>query len=186
VHGKPLLEWILLVHVTCRTDAIDQDNNLGLVTQVVDAFFSQTVIKLGKTFAALTVADLAKQVFPSPVDEEIAESAVSSLIMSGALNATLVQMQDHAGLSMLRFSIALSFPRLSHELDVQTHLRQERQLMESLVCNLEETNYNLGMSDECVDSLQRGQAWSASGGANPTTAEEAGLEMDEDLMGDMS
>lgn len=119
------------------------------------------------------------------MEEEVAESAISSLIMSGALDATLVQTQDHAGLSMLRFSTALSFPRLSHELDVQSRLKQERQLMETLVYNLEETNNSLGVSDECLDNLQKGQAWSASGGANPTTAE-AGLEMDEDLMGDMS
>jgi COP9 signalosome complex subunit 3 len=155
------------------------------VAQVVDAFFSQTVIKLGKTFAALTVADLAKQVFPSPVEEEVAESAVSSLIMSGALDATLVHTEDHAGLSMLRFSTSLSLPLLSHELDVQSRLKQERLLMEAFVSNLEETNNNLGLSDECVDSLQKGQGWSASGGVNPAI-EETGLDMDEDLMGDMS
>ncbi|KAJ5696361.1 hypothetical protein N7536_006773 [Penicillium majusculum] len=140
------------------------DNNLGLVSQVVGAFFSQTVIKLGKTFAALTMADLSKQVFPSPVCVEVTGSAVSSLIMSSALNATLVETKDHAEASMLRFSSIHSLPQLSRELDLQSQLKQEMKLMETLVINLGETNNNLGLSDEG----------------------EAGLEMDEDLMGDMS
>lgn len=167
------------------TDIVDQDNNFGLVTQVVDAFFRQTIVKLGKTFAALTVADLAKQVFPSPAEKMVTEADVSSLIMSGALDASLVQKQDPTELSILRFSTSLSFPRLSHELDIQSHLKKERLLMENLVRNLEEINNAIGMSEECLDNLQRGQAWAASNGTNPTPAE-GGLEMDEDLMGDMS
>ncbi|KAJ5170651.1 uncharacterized protein N7500_003434 [Penicillium coprophilum] len=162
------------------------DNNVGLVSQVVGAFFSQTVIKLGKTFAALTVADLSKQVFPSPVCAEVTGSAVSSLIMSRALNATLVQTKDHAGSSMLRFSSIHSLPRLSRELDLQSQLGQEMRLMETLVINLGETNNNLALSDEYVDSLNKGQAWSGSSEVNPISVEEGGLDMDEDLMGDMS
>ncbi|KAJ5824415.1 hypothetical protein N7447_006755 [Penicillium robsamsonii] len=162
------------------------DNNVGLVSQVRGAFFSQTVIKLGKTFAALTVADLSKQVVASPVCAEGIGSAVSSLIVSRALNATLVQTKDHAESSMLRFSSIHSLPRFSHELDLQSQLRQEMSLMESLVVNLGETNNNLGLSDEYVDSLHKGQVWSGSSEVNPIVGGEAGLEMDEDLMGDMS
>ncbi|CDM26903.1 COP9 signalosome complex subunit 3 [Penicillium roqueforti FM164] len=162
------------------------DNNLGLVTQVVGAFFSQTVIKLGKTFAALTMVDLSKQVFPSPVSAEVTGSAVSSLIMSRDLNATLVQTKDDAESSMLRFSSIHSLPRLSHELDLQSQLKQEMKLMETMVINLGKTNHNLGLSDEYVDSLHKGQVWSGSSEVNPIVGVEAGLEMDEDLMGDMS
>lgn len=162
------------------------DNNLGLVSQVVGAFFSQTVIKLGKTFAALTMADLSKQVFPSPVCAEVTGSAVSSLIMSSALNATLVETKDHAEASMLRFSSIHSLSPLSRELDLQSQLKQEMKLMETLVVNLGETNNNLGLSDEYVDSLHKGQVWSGSSEVNPIVGGEVGLEMDEDLMGDMS
>ncbi|KAJ9481681.1 hypothetical protein VN97_g11784 [Penicillium thymicola] len=162
------------------------DNNLGLVSQVVGAFFGQTVIKLGKTFAALTMADLSKQVFPSPVCAEVTGSAVSSLVMSSALNATLVETKDHAEASMLRFSSIHSLPHLSRELDLQSQLKQEMRLMETLVIHLGETNNNLGLSDEYVDSLHKGQVWSGSSEINPIVAGETGLEMDEDLMGDMS
>lgn len=156
------------------------------MSQVVDAFFTQTVIKLGKTFAALTVADLAKQVFPSPVSEKVAEAAVSSLIMSRALAATLVHTRDPADPSMLRFSAIHSLPQLAHEIDLQSQLRQERRLMGTLVDCLGETNTNLGLSDDYVDSLHKGQVWSTSSELNPIAGEEVGLEMDEDLMGDMS
>jgi COP9 signalosome complex subunit 3 len=58
-------------------------------------------------------------------------------------------------------------------------------LMETLVINLGATNINLELSDEYVDSLHKGQVWSGSSEVNPTGGE-TGLEMDEDLMGDMS
>ncbi|KGO65025.1 hypothetical protein PITC_042440 [Penicillium italicum] len=162
------------------------DNNLGLVSQVVGAFFSQTVIKLGKTFAALTMADLSKQVFPSPMCAEFTASAVSSLILSRALDATLVQTRDHADSSMLRFSSIHSLPRLSHELDLQSQLKLEMKLMETLMINLGEINDNIGLSDEYVESLHKGQVLLGPSEGNPIVGGEAGLDMDEDLMGDMS
>ena len=58
--------------------------------------------------------------------------------------------------------------------------------METMVINLGKTNHNLGLSDEYVDSLHKGQVWSGSSEVNPIVGVEAGLEMDEDLMGDMS
>ncbi|KAJ5543037.1 hypothetical protein N7535_005461 [Penicillium sp. DV-2018c] len=162
------------------------DHNLGLVSQVMDAFFSQTVIKLGKTFAALTVADLIKQVFPSNVGEEAAESAISSLIMSRALDATLVQASDHAEPSMLRFSATHLLPLFSHELDLRSQLKQERRSMETLMGSLGETNNNLGLSDEYIDNLQKGHGWSGSGDANSGAGDGPGHDIDEDLMGDVS
>ncbi|KAJ5503102.1 hypothetical protein N7463_005976 [Penicillium fimorum] len=180
VYQSLAMPYIILAHAFERGDLkrlnaeIDAatgvwcaDNNVGLVSQVVGAFFSQTVIKLGKTFAALTVADLSKQVFPSPVCAEGVGSAVSSLVVSRALDATLVQTKGNAESSMLRFSSIHSLPRLSHELDLQSQLRQEMRLMESLVINLGETNNNLGLSDEYVDGLNKGQVWSGSSEVNP-------------------
>ncbi|OQD79580.1 hypothetical protein PENANT_c048G11375 [Penicillium antarcticum] len=174
----------LRAEVDSAKDIWENDNNTGLVSQVVNSFYRQAIIKLGKTFAALTVADLAKQVFPLPVHEEIAESVIVSLVLSGALDATLLQTQDQAVSSMLRFSTTSSFTRLSHEMHIQSQLQKERFIMEALVGNLRESNQTLGLSDECVDSVHKGQAWSGSE-VNPILGEEVGLEMDEDLMGDM-
>ncbi|KAJ6069545.1 hypothetical protein N7499_011432 [Penicillium canescens] len=174
----------LKAEVDSAEDIWQNDNNMGLVSQVVNIFFGQAITKLGKTFAALTVADLAKQVFPLPVRGEVAESVIVSLVLSGALDATLLQPQDHAVSSMLRFSATSSFTRLSHELNIQSQFQRERFLMEALVGNLSESNQNLGLSDECVDNVHKGQPWSGSE-VNPVLGEEVGLEMDEDLMGDI-
>ncbi|KAJ5770776.1 uncharacterized protein N7511_002827 [Penicillium nucicola] len=160
------------------------DNNTGLVSQVVNSLYRQAIIRLGNTFAALTVADLAKQVFPFPVTDEVAESVILSLVLAGTLDATLLQTPDPIVSSMLRFSATSSFTRLSHELDIQLQLKKERFVMEALVGNVIESNQNLGLSDECVDSFHKGQAWSGSE-VNAILGEEVGLEMDEDLMGDM-
>lgn len=159
---------------------------MGLVSQVVDVFFSQKCVRLGKTFAALTVTDLANQVFPSPVSEQGTEAVVSSFIMSGVMNATMVHTHDHNKSSILRFAATQSTAQLSHELDLHSWFKDERRLMGLLLESLRETNNNLGLSDEYVDSLHRGQVWSGSNDVNAIVGEEAGLEMDEDLMGDMS
>jgi COP9 signalosome complex subunit 3 len=106
--------------------------------------------------------------------------------MSRALNATLVQTKDRAESSMLRFSSIHSMPQLSRELDLQSQLKQEMRLMETLMINLGETNNNLALSEEYVHSLNKGQVLSGSSEVNPIVEGEAGHEMDEDLMGDMS
>ncbi|KAJ5084308.1 hypothetical protein NUU61_008887 [Penicillium alfredii] len=158
------------------------DNNLGLVSQVVNAFYRHTVVRLGRTFAALTVADLAKQALPPSTSKEVAESTIASLIMSGALNATLLHPPNHVGPTMLRFTAMPSFPRLSDEVDMQVQLKGEQQSLETLMGHLVESNHHLGLSDEYVEYVHKGQGWVNSGDVNLT--EEDGFDMDEDIMGD--
>lgn len=158
---------------------------MGLVSQVLNAYPKHTVMGIKQTFAALTVKELADQASPIQNDEAT-ESAIASLIMSGALTATLVQHSSGNNSSMLRFSGASSSPRLSDEGRAQEFLVKERRSLETLMTSLDEISHHLGLSDEFVDGMQKGAAWANVEDINPEMGEDAGLEIDEDLMGEVS
>lgn len=158
---------------------------MGLVSQVLNAYPKHTVMGIKQTFAALTVKELADQASPIQNDEAT-ESAIASLIMSGALTATLVQHSSGNNSSMLRFSAASSSPRLLDEGRAQEFLVKERRSLETLMTSLDEISHHLGLSDEFVDGMQKGAAWANVEDVNPEMGEDAGLEIDEDLMGEVS
>lgn len=160
---------------------------MGLVSQVVDALSRHAVVKLRGTFAALTVTELLEQSSLVATERAAAESAIASHIMSGALGATLVQSSNHFGETMLRFSSTSPFPRLPRETDMQMQFLKERQMLRSLVTSLEEGSRAMGLSDEFADSMQKSQqTWAAGSQVDQGFGQDAGLEMDEDIMGDLS
>ncbi|KAJ5815290.1 hypothetical protein N7474_007067 [Penicillium riverlandense] len=172
----------LKAEVNAAEHVWSMDNNTGLVAQVTNAFYKHTVIRLGKTFAALTMADLAGQALPWPTTEEDAESIIASLVMSGDLAARLLHSQKRASSTMLRLSDVSHLPRLSHEMEVQIQLRNEGRSLKTLMSNLEQSSHQLGLSNEYIDNVQKSQLWAGSG---ENTSEQVGLDMDEDIMGDL-
>ncbi|KAJ5668807.1 hypothetical protein N7462_009877 [Penicillium macrosclerotiorum] len=160
------------------------DNNMGLVSQVMNAYSKHTIIGIKKTFAALTVADLTKQAVSLWATTDAAESTIASLIMTGAIQATLVQSQADNGAAMLRFFATASLPQILQETKVQSHLQCERGSMAALMRNLDQRNHGMALSDELIDSMQKGQTWSTVGEVGVGLGTDAGLEMDEDLMGE--
>lgn len=158
---------------------------MGLVSQVMEAFSKHAVIKLRETFAALTVTELLKQSSLFSADRAAAELAIASHVMSGALRATLVQSSNLLGETMLRFS-STSFSQPSRETAIQTRCLEERQMLGSLMISLEESSRTMGLSDEFADSMQKGQTWAAGSQADQGFGQDAGLEMDEDIMGEVS
>jgi len=156
---------------------------MGLVSQVVDTFSRHALIRLRKTFAALTVAEVLEQAPHLPADPRATESEIASLIMSGAMDATLVHSPSHTSDTMLRLSIKPFSSQMSHESHMQVHFKNEGQLMTALMGSLEETNRAMGLSDEFVDSSSKGQAWTTASEMNQGLGEDLGLDMDEDIMG---
>jgi hypothetical protein len=52
--------------------------------------------------------------------------------------------------------------------------------------HLDEISHHMELSDEFVDGMQKSQVWSDTGDVNPGIGEDAALEIDEDLMGEVS
>lgn len=156
---------------------------MGLVSQVVNTFSAHALVRLRKTFAALTVAEVLEQVPHLPADPIATESVIAPLIMSGAMNATLVHSSSHTSDTMLRLSGKHFFSQVSHESHMQVRFRNEGQLMTALMGSLEEINRAMALSDEFVDTSSKGQAWTTASEANQGLGEDFGLDMDEDIMG---
>jgi COP9 signalosome complex subunit 3 len=159
---------------------------MGLVSQVLGAYTKHTVMGIKQTFAALTVKELAEQTSPMRMSDEATEAVIASFIMSGAVKATLLQSSSRGSPTMLRFSDIHSAPQLSDESKAQSCLVQESQSLGSLMEGLDEIGYHMGLSNEFIDTVQRGQTWASVGDVNSGMSEDVGLEIDEDLMGEVA
>ncbi|KAJ5527996.1 hypothetical protein N7513_012155 [Penicillium frequentans] len=178
----------LEAEVDAARDIWHLDNNTGLVWQVVNAYSTHSLIKAKKVFAALTVAELQSHTSPSPMDVNGAVKAnLASLVVSNAIEAKLAQPQLYSKNTMLRFADVSSLPEASRETKVQAQFEGERQLLEALFSGVEENSNGLGLSEEFIDNVVKGQqAWPSATVMNPSLGRDAGLEMDEDIMGDLS
>ncbi|KAJ5898614.1 hypothetical protein N7504_008902 [Penicillium tannophilum] len=178
----------LEAEVDAARDIWHLDNNTGLVWQVVNAYSTHSLIKAKKVFAALTVAELQSHTSPSPMDVNgVVKANLASLVVSNAIEATLVQPQLYSKDTMLRFADVSSLPEVSRETKVQAQFEGEGQLLKALFGGVEENSNRLGLSDEFIDSAVKGQqAWPGATVMNQSLGRDAGLEMDEDIMGDLS
>lgn len=117
----------------------------------------------------------------------VVKANLASLVVSNAIEATLVQPQLYSKDTMLRFADVSSLPEVSRETKVQAQFEGEGQLLKALFGGVEENSNRLGLSDEFIDSAVKGQqAWPGATVMNQSLGRDAGLEMDEDIMGDLS
>lgn len=152
------------------------------------AFRRYSVLRLGSTFAALTIADVAHRTSPDPPDVEDTEMFVASLIMSRTLDATLLHSNYGKGPTMLRFSAAASSTDASLEASIRNQLIQERRRLMLLMDNVEESDRKLELSKEHVDHLRRSQKRkdnTAKDGGPNVVRDGNDFDIDEDMMGDL-
>lgn len=159
---------------------------MGLVSQVMGSFPIHAFAGIKKIFAALTVAELSEQTFSLPENAKAAESAIASLVLSGTVPATLAHTPGRSEETMLRFLNVPSSPQSSHELELQMMLAGESETLEVLVGSVRKSNNGMGLSDELIDHIHKGQAWTGSSEGHLAIGEDTGLEVDEDIMGDQS
>lgn len=117
----------------------------------------------------------------------VGEDKLASLIVSDAMQTTLVQSHLQSKDTMLRFADVSVLSELSCETKMQAHFQGEGQLLEALFGGVEENSNGLSLSDEFIDNVVKGpQAWPSATAMNSSLGRGAGLEMEEDIMGDLS
>lgn len=160
-----------------------QDNNGGLVLQVVRALEECTIHKLSKTFAALTVANATERACGRSMSSSKMESVIASLIMSKSLNATLSHFGSSSQSTMLRFS-GVGSRFVLNEPYVETQLVGGALSMAALMGHIGDGNYGLEMSKEHVESLARNpkQALGTFKSNVNMANESCGLDIEEDIM----
>lgn len=168
----------------------DPDHNRGLVLQVVKAFRQFSVLKLGNTFAALTVADVARRTSPDPNDYAETGEYVIHLISTGVLNATISQPSNDPACWILRFSDPTSGP-LSHTEEQQhQHLEKQTRKIKLLMEHIHEIDRKLSLNKDYIAEAKKAKKARLtvieSGVDEATWATQNDVyEHDEDIMADV-
>jgi hypothetical protein len=153
---------------------------------VLVAFRQRSFLRLYDTFAALKIADIAHCTpFYSMGFEEL-ELFVSSLILTGKLNATLLQSSNTSDSTTLRFSVSVRTLSTAETM-IHRQLVTQRRRLKSLMASLEENDKKLELSKEHVDTLRRNRKSENASNGCPIASKGDGLdfELDEDIMGDL-
>ncbi|MCJ1225691.1 hypothetical protein MMC12_002340 [Toensbergia leucococca] len=148
------------------------DGNTGLLLQVLDAFRRFAIVKLGNTFAALTMADVALRTSPGPKDWVETENYVTSLINSGHLNATVTRSQDLAKPSILRFAASSTEgPQARSEQKQLDDLATQAERIQNLDYHVKEAGMRMALTKEYIDSARKSQKSKDSGsnGGDPNS-----------------
>lgn len=158
--------------------------------QVIDAFRQFSVLQLGKTYAALTIADVARRTSPDPNDHAGTGEYIIHLISTGVLNATISQPSNDPGSWILRFSDPNTGPLSRTEEQRHQHLQKQTQKITSLMEHIREADRKLSLNKDYISEVKKGKKArlnGVEGGAeeNPWTMQGDIYEHDEDMMADL-
>ena len=167
-----------------------QDCNRGLVIQVVKAFRQFSVVQLGKTFAALTVADVARRTSPDPNDYAGTGNYVIHLISIGVLNATIAQPSNDPASWILRFSDPGSGPLSPTEEQQYQHLEKQTQKIKLLMEHIREADRKLSLNKDYIADAKKAKKARQNDlqgheGELPMFSVDDVYEHDEDMMADL-
>lgn len=163
-----------------------QDLNSGLVLLLLDAFRKFAVLRLGKTFTALSIAEVAKRTSPSPADLNETTTYITSLVASGELNAELTMPvgSDQSSLPVLRFLPSQS--SLKAEAQIQKELAAQTVELKTILKHISDNDYRLEISKEYIDVLKKlKKQKDQSKGNGLGGGQDATFDIDEDMMEDM-
>jgi len=133
--------------------AIWQDEgNYGLVVEVFQAFRKFSVCRLGKTFAALSVVEIARRTSPEPSDVEETKAYLEGLMASGELKAVITDSAGGDG-PVLRFLPASASSR--SETAVETAFASRTLELRTLLHHVRDTEHRMEISREYVDYLKK-------------------------------
>ena len=160
------------------------------MVQVIDAFRQFSVLQLGKTFAALTVADVARRTSPDPNDYAGTGDYVIHLISTEVLNATISQPSNDPASWILRFSDSTGGPLSHTEEQQQQHLEKQTRKIKILMEHIREADRKLSLHKDYIAEAKRAKKTRLNGQeggldeSNWMTHGDA-FEHDEDMMADL-
>lgn len=157
------------------------DNNWGLVIELYHAFRKFQVQKLGKTFAALPIAEVAARTSPNPTDLTETTTYITRLIANGDLNAIL-SASPNTGQPTLRF-LGTATTSSKTEVQIAESLSHQRAELQALLHAISNSDHRLEISKEYIDmlkKLKKGKEAGVQADGRPATLED----LDEDMMAD--
>ena len=128
-----------------------EDGNYGLMVEVYQAFRKFAVLNLGKTFAALSIAEVARRTSPDVRDLDETKAYLGTLIASGALRAVITDGANED--QTLRFLASTTSTR--SEAPVEALLAAHTQELQILLKHVDDTEHRMEVTKEYVDYLKK-------------------------------
>jgi COP9 signalosome complex subunit 3 len=161
------------------------------VLQVLDAFRKFSVLRLERTFAALSIPEVALRASLEDKSIEEVEPFVASLIASGELKGTLLQSSDHSQPTILRFTTSPSDS--FSETQIKDDLAAQKQRLTKLLALIQASDHKLELGREYVENLRRDRKRKIATGKEGALSTAPGIgvggngefEFDEDMMADL-
>lgn len=156
---------------------------MGLVLQVVYEHRKSVVVKLGSTFSAVAITDIAQRIASNLIPSTEVEASISSMVISG-LRSTLSHSSSHHKPTMLHFHVGGASNPHGEE-HMAFLLNSERLLLTTLASNLDQSNHDLELSSEHLQFLRRAKnASELSSGKFGTKFKDdiSSWDVDEDIM----
>ena len=128
-----------------------QDRNIGIVLQVMDAFRRFSILKLGQTYAALTIAEVAQRTSDDPNDLDGTARYLMLMISNHQLNAALTKAED-VGRWVLRFGASSTTGPLART-EEQLNEEINKQLTRTAILSnhVRELDRKMGLSKEYIE-----------------------------------
>ncbi|KAL4997788.1 signalosome subunit 3 [Aspergillus recurvatus] len=161
------------------------DKNAGLVYQVSEAYDKFLIIKLGRTFSALTMPDVLQRASSCSKGPHDVEEFVVSLVMTDELRATLSHSPGNETTTMLRFPLSTQSDA-SREEHICVRLMQKRAALNTISRAIAQTENALETSHENLQFIAKNQKLGGNSekpGAVGSNEADGGGDLDEDLMG---
>lgn len=157
---------------------------------MISAFRQFSVVQLGKTFAALTVADVARRTSPDPNDYAGTGDYVIHLISTEVLNATISQPSNDPASWILRFSDSTGGPLSRTEEQQQQHLEKQTRKIKILMEHIREADRKLSLHKDYIAEAKRAKKTRLNdqeGGLDESNWMTHGdaFDHDEDMMADL-
>ena len=162
------------------------------MNQVLDAYRRFAVLKLAKTYAALSVSQIARRTSPHPIDDSETERYLTSLIAAGYLNATLSQSSGSTKSPILRFATSSTTgPHARSESQQHDDLVRQTAKTMKLANHIKQTDRRLELSKDYLEWIRKSRKAkeaeeNGDGGASAMMqAVQDDYGADEDMMADM-
>lgn len=141
----------LLGEIESANNLWQEEGNYGLMVEVYQAFRRFSVLKLGRTFVALSIAEVARRTSPQGSDLNETQAYLQGLITTGALNAVISDGGNDG--PSLRF-LSSSKPAKS-ETEVESALALQTQELQILLKHVQDTEHRMEISKEYIDYLKK-------------------------------
>ncbi|KIW61596.1 hypothetical protein PV05_01698 [Exophiala xenobiotica] len=152
-----------------------EDGNYGLMVELFQSFRKFSILRMGKTFDALSVAEVAGRTSPSPSNVDETKAYLEGLIVSGELGAVI--MGTDKG-EVLRFLPASQ----KSEAQVETVLASQTRELGAFLAHIQNTEHRMEVSKEYIDFLKKLKKMKDEDKKNGTTNGARADDVDEDMM----